>query len=564
MATTPQQFILGIDFGTLSGRASVVRATDGLEKGAAITEFRHQVMDRTLTAGDGQKLPPEFALQNPQDYLDVLSDAVPRAIRESRVRPEQIIGIGIDFTSATVLATDAEGTPMCEKDEFRNNPHAYVKLWKHHGGQAQADKLLAVAQERGEKWLPRYGGLMSSELMLPKLLETFEKERDLYDATDRFVNALDWIVWRMTGNLVHAAGDSGYKRHYQDGEYPTREYLEAVAEGFGGVFADKQPGEVRPLGSSAGELTEELAKVMGLRPGIAVAVGNIDAHVSAAAAQAVEAGQLTAILGTSAVYVVNGPELKEVPGMFGVVDGGVVDGLWAFEAGQSAVGDVFAWVVDNCTPAEYTNEAKRRGISVHDLLTEKAKEQEIGAHGLVALDWLSGNRSILVDNNLSGMILGITLTTQPEDIYRALVEATAFGFRRIIQSFQDAGVEINEIVACGGLLRNQWLLQLYSDVTDLPMSVATTTQVGALGSAVYGAVAAGCYEDLEEASRAMGGKRPAAYVPNPAAVELYDKLYAEYVELHDYFGRGANEVMHRLKAMRAEAFERSRSKGGAS
>lgn len=552
-----QQYILGIDFGTLSGRAAVVRASDGKEMASAISEFKYQVMDVTLDAGDGQKLPPEFALQNPQDYIDVLGDAVPRAVKESGVDPKEIIGVGIDFTSATVLATDAQGVPMCEKEEWKNNPHAYVKLWKHHGGQKQSEKLLAVAQERGEWWLPRYGGLMSSELLLPKVLETFEKERELYDATERFVEALDWIVWMMTDNLVYAAGDSGYKRHYQDGQYPTKEYLEAVAPGFGNVYEDKMPGEVHPLASSAGKLNEKYAELMGLNPGIEVAVGNIDAHVSAAAVKAVEPGQLTAILGTSAVYVVNGPELKEVPGMFGVVDGGIVDGQWAFEAGQSGVGDVFAWAVDNIVPAEYQKEAEEQGINLHTLLTNKCKDQEIGEHGLICLDWLNGNRSILVDNNLSGMILGIGLTTRVEDIYRALVESTAFGFRRIVQSFQEAGVEINEIVACGGLLKNEWLMQLYSNVTNLPLSVATTQVVGALGSAVYGAVAAGCYDNLAEAADAMGGKIPAAYKPQPEAVELYNELYAEYELLHDYFGRGENEVMHRLKDMKARAFERS-------
>ena len=554
------QYILGIDYGTLSGRAAIVRVTDGHEAGSAISEFKHQVMDRTLTAGDNQKLPPEFALQNPQDYIDVLTDAVPRAVQESGVDPEQIIGIGIDFTSATVIPTDAEGNPLCEQEEFKNRPHAYVKLWKHHAGQDQADKLLAVAQARGEDWLPRYGGLMSSELLLPKVLETFKKDREVYDATERFVEALDWIVWKMTGNLVYAAGDSGYKRHYQDEKYPTKEYLEAVQGGFGTVYEDKLPGEVRPLGSSAGKLNDECAELMGLKAGIDVAVGNIDAHVSAAAAQAVEPGQLCAILGTSAVYIVNGPDLKEVPGMFGVVDGGVVDGLWAFEAGQSGVGDVFAWVVDNCTPGEYVEEAEEKGISVHELLTTKAAEQEVGEHGLVCLDWLNGNRSILVDNNLSGLILGITLTTQPEDLYRALMESTAFGARRIIQSFQEAGVEINEIVACGGLLKNKWLMQMYSDVTNLPLSVATTTQVGALGSAVYGAVAAGVYEDLKTASAAMGGKEASAYTPDPERAKQYDELYKVYVELHDHFGRGANKIMHRLKKIRAQAHERGTAK----
>jgi L-ribulokinase len=275
--TKDQKFVIGIDYGTLSGRASVIRVSDGLEKGeSVIVEYPHAVMDVTLDAADGQKLPPEFALQDPDDYIEVLKRAVPAALRDADVTPDQIVGIGIDFTSATVVAAKADGTPLCTLPEFRNRPHAWVKLWKHHGAQEQATRIVEVARERGESWLGRYGNTISSELLLPKVLETLEEDREVYDATDVFANALDWIVWKMTGTLVQSAGDSGYKRMLQDGKYPSREYLEALNPDFGGVFDEKMSAPVGPLGGKAGELTEEFADLMGLNPGTAVAVGNID------------------------------------------------------------------------------------------------------------------------------------------------------------------------------------------------------------------------------------------------------------------------------------------------
>ena len=264
-------------------------------------------------------------------------------------------------------------------------------------------------------------------------------------------------------------------------------------------------------------------------------------------------GQLVAIMGTSTAMVLSHPELHEVPGMFGVVNGGVVDGQWGYEVGQTAVGDIFAWFVDNCVPEAYIQEARDSNLSVHAVLTEKAAELKVGQSGLIALDWHNGNRSVLVDPNLSGMIVGQTLRTRPEEQYRALLEATAFGVRRIRDSFIDSGIEVTEYIAAGGLIKNSFLMQIYADVLDMPISVATTEQAGALGSAIFGAVAAGAYDSTADAAAAMGAKQDAAYEPDPGRSEAYNTLYAEYLELHDYFGRGANEVMHRLRKIARKA-----------
>ncbi len=554
------KYVVGLDCGTLSGRAVVFRVSDGKEMGTAVKEYTHAVMDRTLDAGDGQELPPDFALQYTQDYMEVLQQAIPGAVKESGVDPNDIIGIGIDFTSATVIPCKADGTPLDQLEEFKSHPHAFVKLWKHHGAQDQADRLVAAAVERDEWWLSRYGGGLSSELLMPKVLETLEKDREVYDAADFMVDALDWIVWRLTGELSYSAGDSGYKRMYQDGQYPSREYLESVNPDFGDIFEVKMAGPVLPLGAKAGELTEEAAEWTGLPAGIAVATGNIDAHVAAPAMQAVRPGIMTAIMGTSTCWLVSGEELKDVPGMFGVVDGGLAAGLWGFEGGQTAVGDIFAWFVDNCVPGSYYDEAKERGIGIHDLLVEKAEKQVVGEHGLIALDWHNGNRSVLADANLSGMIMGQTLVTTPEDQYRALIEATAFGARMIIETFDECGVEINEVVCGGGLTKNKFLMQIYADVLNMSLSEATAAQPGSLGSACFAAVAAGAYDDIVAASDAMANKVKDAYVPDPERAAAYNELYAIFHELHDHFGRGASKAMYQLKDIRRKAFEKKTAK----
>ncbi len=302
-----------------------------------------------------------------------------------------------------------------------------------------------------------------------------------------------------------------------------------------------------------------MAAHLGLPEGIAVAVGNVDAHVTAPAARAVVPGRLVAIMGTSTCHVVNGTDLRQVPGMCGVVDGGIVEGLWGYEAGQSGVGDLFGWFVDNAVPRRYEADAAARGVGVHEHLTALAAEQAVGQHGLLALDWLSGNRSVLVNHELSGLLVGLTVTTRPEDVYRALMESTAFGARVIVEAFVGAGVPVDEFIVAGGLAKNGLLMQIYADVLRLPLSLIGSEQGPALGSAIHAAVAAGAYPDVPAASAAMGRLEQAVYVPNDANADRYDELFAEYSTLHDHFGRGGNDVMRRLKRIRREV-----AAGGAS
>lgn len=552
-----ENFVIGVDYGTLSGRAVVVRVRDGKELGSAVFDYPHAVITEALpadTAGDGAaRLPGEWALQVPNDYRDVLRHAVPAAIAEARIDPAAVVGIATDFTACTMVPTKADGTPLNELAEFANRPHAYVKLWRHHAAQGQADRINALAAELGETWLPRYGGLISSEWEFAKGLQLLEEDPEVYASMDHWVEAADWIVWQLCGNYVRNACTAGYKGIYQDGHYPSEDFLAALNPGFKDFVGSKLAHTIGRLGDAAGYLTAEAAAWTGLPEGIAVAVGNVDAHVTAPAARAVEPGQLVAIMGTSTCHVMNADVLREVPGMCGVVDGGIVDGLWGYEAGQSGVGDIFGWFTKYGVPPEYHEAAAGQGLGTHEYLTELASRQGIGEHGLIALDWHSGNRSVLVDHELSGIIVGQTLATRPEDTYRALLEATAFGTRTIVDAFRNSGVPVKEFIVAGGLLKNPLLMQIYADITGLQLSTIGSTQGPALGSAIHAAVAAGNYPDIRAAAASMGSEPGAIYTPIPENVAAYEELFLEYRTLHDYFGRGANEVMHRLKAIQRKA-----------
>lgn len=560
MKTGPDEtYVIGVDFGSLSGRAVVVRVSDGAELASAVHEYSHQVMDTALTAGPaaGLELPPDWALQVPQDYVDVLRSAVPEAVQAAGISPDSVIGIGTDFTACTMVPVVADGTPLNELPQWSSRPHAYVKLWKHHAAQGQADRINALAHARQEPWIARYGGLISSEWEFAKGLQILEEDPELYAAIDHWVEAADWIAWQLCGEYIRNACTAGYKGIYQDGQYPSRDFLTALHPDFAGFVADKLDHKIGQLGEAAGRLTAQAAQWTGLPEGIAVAVGNVDAHVTAPAADAIGAGQMTAIMGTSTCHVMNGDHLSEVPGMCGVVEGGITPGLWGYEAGQSGVGDIFGWFVSSGVPAEYVAKADEAGLDMHAYLTELASRQVIGEHGLIALDWHSGNRSVLVDHELSGLMVGTTLQTRPEEQYRALLEATAFGTRTIVETFNASGVPVTELIVAGGLLKNALLMQIYADVTRLPLSTIASTQGPALGSAIHAAVAAGAYPDVPAAAGVMGHRVVGAYQPIEENAVRYDALYAEYRRLHDYFGRlsqeGANPVMHNLKEIRRGA-----------
>ena len=551
-----KQYSIGIDFGTLSGRAVLVRHADGKELASAVMEYPHGVMDRELW--DGTPLPPDFALQHPQDYLDVLADVVPRVLQEAGITTEEIAGVCVDFTSCTVIPALADGTPLCFLEKFAHNPHAYVKLWKHHAAQPQADRINALAAERGEAWLKRLGGKISPEFMLPKALELLECAPDVYEAAELLIDAGDWINLMLTGEDHRSACAAGYKGlwHYRDG-YPAA-FIRALDPRLADLIGKKIPADVVPVGAKVGEITPAGAARCSLAVGTAVGASIIDAHAALPAAGITDPGRLLLIVGTSGVQIVLGEEDRDVPGMCGVVRDGVIPGYLAYESAQAALGDQFDWFVKNCVPAAYTAEAEAAGMNIHKYLREKAKKLAVGESGLVALDWWNGNRSVLLNMNLTGLIVGLTLTTRPEEIYRALLESTAYGTRMIIDNYEACGITVNEIIAAGGIaVKDELIMQIYADVTGREIRIVSSAQSGAVGSAILAAAAAGAFPSVKEAAAAMGGVRETpVYVPDPEARKAYDLLYAEYTLLHDTFGRGENDVMKRLKEIRRRAAEK--------
>jgi len=551
---------VGVDFGTESGRAVLVDVSTGAELATAVYPYANGVIDERLPAPDDDvRLEPDWALQDPEDYVRTFQVTVPSVLEQAAVDPADVIGIGVDFTACTMLPTTADGTPVCTLPEYRRRPHAWVKLWKHHAAQPEADRINELARERGEPWLPRYGGKISSEWFYAKALQILDEDPELYATADRLIEAADWVVWRLTGVETRNSCTAGYKAIWSKGEgFPSAEYFAGLDPRFSSVVDDKMSREISPIGARAGGLTAEAAAWTGLRPGTAVAVANVDAHVSVPAATVTGPGRMVAVMGTSICHLALGADSAVVEGMCGVVEDGVIPGLFGFEAGQSGVGDIFAWFVDNAVPPEYHARAAAEGVDVHTILEREAAALRPGESGLLALDWWNGNRSILVDVDLTGLLVGATLSTKAPEIYRALIEATAVGTRMIVEAFEDAGVRVEEVVACGGLPdRNRLLMQIYADVTGREFAVAASGQTPALGSAMFGAVAAGAaaggYDDIVDAATRMARLRDERYRPDPATREAYDELYREYVALHDHFGRGASDVMKALKAIRARA-----------
>jgi len=551
------KYALGIDFGTESARALLVDVADGREVATHVVNYPHGVIDERLPTGP--KLAKDWALQHPQDWLYALKKSVRATMRASRVRPEDVIGIGIDFTACTMLPTTAEGTPLCLLPKFAREPNAWPKLWKHHAAQDQANRINETARRLGFDFLDRYGGKLSSEWMFAKTLQTLEEAPAVYEAAARFIEGADWTVWQMTGVEKRNACTAGYKAAYEPKSktYPAREFFAAVNPKWADLVDTKLSREIYPQGECAGGLTPQMARALGLRAGTPVAVANVDAHVAVPAATITKPGKMLMIMGTSICHMVLGTRPRKVEGMCGYVWEGIIPGYYGFEAGQSGAGDILAWFVENAVPPEYHREARKLKADLHNVLEEKAAALKPGESGLLALDWLNGNRSILVDVDLSGMVLGLTIATKSEEIYRALIESLAFGTRKIIDAFEKSKVAVDELYACGGLpYKNKLLMQIFADVTGRTIKVARSEQTCALGSAMFGALAAGKarggYDTIEQAARKMAGVRKQVFRPHKKARAIYDRLYAEYETLHDYFGRGINPAMKTLKRIHFE------------
>jgi len=556
-------YTIGLDYGTNSVRALIVNTANGREIATAVWNYAHGT-DGVILSND-----PNLARQHPADYVRGAERTIRAAVSAARrkhkgFRPEQVIGIGVDTTGSTPLPVDREGTPLAMHKAFAKNPAAMAWLWKDHTSVAEAEEITALARKRRSHYLAKCGGTYSSEWFFSKILHCLRTSPKVFAAAQTWVEIADWIPAVLTGTtapprLTVGVCAAGHKAMYNDdwGGYPDARFLRALDPAMGSL-RDRLATRARTIDHAVGGLTADWARRTALPEGIPVAVGAFDAHLGAVGA-GIAPGTLVKIIGTSTCDMMVAPAnkpLPDIPGLCGIVPGSILPGAFGMEAGQSAVGDIFNWFVNYIRPG-----GARAGS--HEALTAAAAKLRPGASGLLALDWNNGNRTILVDQRLTGLLLGQSLYTTPAEIYRALIEATAFGALTIINRFEEYGQRVRQVVNCGGIAeKNPLVMQIYADVTGRPMKVSRSAQTCALGSAIAGAVvagkAAGGHRSVRAAQKAMTGLKKKVFRPTPAARRVYRELASLYRQLHDAFGTtewtgNAHNVMKRLLDVRAKA-----------
>ena len=543
-------YSIGIDFGTLSARAVLV----DLNNGATVSESEFVYPHAVLTDQDFDNVVLEKtdAYQHPQDYLDALAFVTKDVLEQSQISPDQVVGVGIDFTSCTVLSLTEDGVPLCFLDEFQNEPQAYAKLWKHHGAQKEAEEITDLAHKLGEPWIKNYGDNISSEWLFPKIMETLHKAPKVFDKCAYFSEAADWLVWQLTGEKVYGSCMAGYKACWNaETGYPDNRFWAQLDPKLANIVGTKVGTNVQGTGTKAGCVNALGAEFTGLKEGTVVSVPIIDAHAALPAVGISEGEKLLLILGTSGAHIIMHEKQKEVVGISGSVKGGIIPNLVAYESGQAAVGDCFEWFVKNCVPESYEQEAKARGINVYQYLTEKASLLEVGGSGLLALDWFNGNRAPYVDFDLTGVILGLNLQTKPEEIFRALIESTAFGTKSIVDIYEKNGIAVKEIYASGGISqKNRLMMQIYADVLGKEIKVIEAPQAAAKGSAILASMAGGYFDSFKEATKTLCEYTEIVYTPNQENTEKYARLYKEYLTVSEFFAK--NSILKNLKLEREQ------------
>ncbi len=558
-----KNFTIGINFGAESVRAILVDVSNGNLAATSTYSYYHGIITDKLPDTDIE-LDEGWALQHPQDYINALKRTVPKLLKESQVDPSQIIALGTSFVGSTLIPVKDDGTPLALIEDYAHEPHAWPKHIYHQSAKERAGRLTQLATDRFETFLDRYGGKLNHQWFFPKVWELYDDSSSIYNAADKLIEASDWIVWQLTGIETRNICAAGYKALWSKSEgFPLETFFSAMDPDLANIVDEKMSREISPLGQQAGELTEEAAQWMKLEPGIPVSIGVLSSHAAVSAATVVEPGNMAIIMDSDFRHMILSKKEYRVPGMCGMVEDGIVPGLFAYEARQAGSGDHFSWFMNNAVPEQYSKEARQKKISIFQLLEEKAAALKPAESGLVALDWWHGNRSILVDDDLSGLILGYSLKTKPEEVYRALLEATTFGTRKIFETFIASGVPINEIIVTGGKpTTNKLLLNIMANVTRTEIKVAKSPYTSALGAAMYAAVAAGeargGYGNIQEASKKMAQLSSKSFVPNNNDKKTYNRLYSEYTLLHDYFGYGHNNAMKRLNNLRTNILENKR------
>ncbi len=537
MNDVEERYVIGIDYGTQSARAAVVRISDGTLAGAQSCPYPHGVLTETLP--DGTPLESQCALAVAEDYLEVLESTVQGAIRAAGVAPDAVVGMCVDATSCTLVPTDRHFQPLSLNPAYKNRPHAYIKLWKHHAAQPQADRANAIAREMNMPFLDCCGDELSCEWTIPKLLEIREKDPEIYGQMAFAFDLCDFLTLRLTHRITRGIGSASFKSNWVAGVgYPSEEYLERLGKGFGGEYARLMAGEIIRPGQRAGSLCPEMAAKLGLPAGIVVAGGILDGHTSLPTSGLCQAGDVSLVIGTSNVSAILTDHPVRVPAGSAFAMDGFVPGLYAIDTGQSCTGDMLGWYVKHMLPAEVAQAAEAKGISNFDLLNERAEASQPWQCGLTVLDWWNGNRNVLCNLNLRGAIQGLTLGTRPEDIYTAMVQGIACGTRKILETCMDNGVEIKNIVACGGIpQKNPFLMRQYANLLNRPLRVACANEGPAMGAAIFAACAAGAYATFADAVAHMQVKTFLEYRPQPERHDAYEGIYRRFCRYYEALGR---------------------------
>lgn len=549
------KYSIGVDFGKISGRAVLVNIENGKIVATSAVDYPRGIMVKTFK--NGNPLPDDWALAYPQDYLDILSETIRDVI--SNVNPADVIGIGIDMSSCCVMPVKANGTPLCYLDEFKDNPYAYASITRNLSAKKQAKRMLDVAREMEEPWLKYYNGKISPEWLFPKILKIIDEAPRVYSEADYFIEVVDWLIWQLTGSQIRNSFSASFKGFYIPGiGYPSKKYLSAVNLKLGNIVDTKLNAPIFSTGELAGNLTKHGSNLIGLPIGTSVSVGVVDLYACTATVKGVKNDAMVGIFGDSGTMFSFSDVTANIKGISGGFQLNSGSDMTVYKAKHNCIGRTYAWFLHNYVKPEYHQEAKEQNRNLYSYIAQKMMRLNAGENGLIALNWLDGNQAVLSNPELSSVIVGMREDTRVEHILRAIVESMAYDTRKLIETYRENGIQTKEFYGVGTFAeKNPFIMQVYSDVLQIPIRVAGTPMSPAIGSAIYGAVAAGSvnggYDTVREASEAMGCLKNVEYTPNPYNQEIYNQLYAEYCKIYDLFGKEYVDIMTNLKNIKQNA-----------
>lgn len=543
------KYTIGIDFGKTGCRALLIDTADGSEVACASAEYYNGIMLNNFF--NGVPLPEGWAIADPQDYIDVITETVSEL--SQKVKISDIAGLGIAFSSCCILPVKADGTPLCALPEFKNNPHAYIKVTRHRAAGEQAKKINTLANEMREPWVSIGQNADSPEWLLPKVLEILEEAPTVFQAADYFIEATDWLVWQLTGNPVRNSFSAAFKAQIRDNTQPSKEFLKALNPQLENLYQTKLNLPIASPVTCAGGLTRGMSAQMGIKPGTPVAVGGVDILACIPALDVCRPGGLVGIFGTSAMFVTLSDKCVEPMGVARGDKGSIIPGYYTYKSNVPCMGDNYAWFLNNYLTPEYHSGAKAEGRNLHSFIAQKMMRLKPGENGIISINWLKGTYCPLNDKDLSGLFIGMDINTKPEHIYRAIIEGMAFDTRTLIEEYAINDIEIDSFYGVGTIAeRNPFITQLYADILNIPVRVAGSSKSPALGAAIIAATISGEYSGIEEAANAMGVLKNVVYLPDVNASAVYDRMYIEYRKLTDYFSEENPSIMHNLKAIKRD------------